>query len=659
MNTPPSPEPTGVGQDDPPQLPRATTRPAVPSSVTAPAPANGSSAAPAQAGTNRAVDSTNSAPGLRRLARWHAALLTGRDRLWRAEDAESERVRANAYILFAISVLFYVTYQLATRGRMIISGSMWAEMGTNYYATTAQSWFTQLYATDVGYIPLPQRLFALLVDVLGVPPSSIPYAYTGCAVLMSGVLIGSLCLPVFRPILRSDALRFALSLALMAVPEFATRTFINFTYFGVVLITAVTALALVDRRRDVPGWAWVIPILVLSKPGVLAAVPAIAVAALVSRRRFRLIAAAAGLAAAVQAASLVRGTMQGASLLQDSGASAGEKMYAAVKYTLGFLGRLVVGPAHDLGTRAWLLAGIAVLLVSLAVAAFSRSRAGVLIPLGLSLIAFTMLINSFSFSTEFTRNMAILGIAGFDRRFIVAVIGAMLVVAGGVAALVDWVSGQRVRPVASLALGQSWSAAAAALLFLMWFCLSGWLTYVPAVNQPLGVPVADISQWEEQAQVLASDESIVCIPLDPFGWLYGRNCTVLDGLGVTPQAWAWAQLDESRGGDASTVSVQAPEDVRSAAVSSVALMVRPPAGVQHVSGTAVLTAADGSNTEMRADADLTAGGGLIQFSESPAVSVENVRTVTFTVDDGVSVASSMSEDPTSAIVLWMGQPGQQ
>lgn len=619
--------------------------------------------AEAEADENREQRSSGSRWG--RLGRAHAGLQHARAAAFGLDAAESARVersRLPAHVAFAAAAAFYGIYELLTRGRMILTGSMWAETATNYYANTqgGRSWLAQLFATDAGYIPLPQRIVTLVGEQVGVPPAAIPYFYTGSALLLSGLIIGSICLPAFRAVIQSDLLRFLLAVALMLIPDFETRTFINFSYFTVVLAAMVTALAAVDRTREVPAWAWVLPVLVISKPGVLAVLPVIVLVAVVSRRRFRLIALASVIAGLVQAVQLAVSTTGGGTLLQDSGASLFDKLYATVKYSLGMLGRLVTGPPNAMGVYPWMFWGIAMLVVCAAALVLLRSPASSLLVVGASLVFFTMLIDCFTFSSLFTRDMPMLSVPVFDRRYVVAVVGGLLLMAGLIAAVLE--SPRLVGPLTRLARGAGSVrvtrvalTAAAALVFFAWFASTGWLRYSAAVNQPLGLPRGDVSQWEAQADVLRSDEPVVCVPVDPFGWVYGRNCDSLYQTQVTPAVYGWAVPDAVDGGG-STVTLQVPAEVREAQLASLALMVQPPSGITDVTSTAVLTTRDGDTVELGAEADLGPSGGLMQFVAVPTSTVTGVESVTITFDRDVRVGSAHAEDATDAIVLWMGQP---
>jgi hypothetical protein len=573
---------------------------------------------------------------------------------------------AGAHVLFGLAALFYPIHALLTRGELLLSGAMWAEMGTNYYPKSLDpSLLQRLFATDAGYIPLPQRLIAWSGTQLGLTPSAVAYLYTWSAVVLGALLIATVCLPVFRPVIASDGVRFVLAIALMLVPDYETRTFINFTYFAVIPLAAVTALAAVQRDRDVPGWAWVLPLFMLSKPGVLAVLPAMLLVAVISGPRFRRIALVSAIAGVIQAIQLSVSTSTGSSLLQASDHSALSKLSTALKYSVGFVARLLIGPGTTLGTYPWLFAGLLFLVVIAAAAVVLRSRASALVAVGLSLVLFTMLVDAFTFSAAFSRDMAMLSYPSFDRRFVVAVIGALFVMAGLVTMVLESPrTADLIDRVHRVPLARLTSVVGTAILGL-WLFAAGWLQYASVINQPFGVPVGNVSQWQQMSPVLRSQEPVVCVPLNPFSWVYGRNCDVLTEK-VIPFYFGWTTPEPGQGSGpdsgsdtalGTTLELPVPREVREGELASFGVMVRPMAGTRLVSGRAVVTDSDGEQTVFEAQTELPADGGLLQFLAAPTPLVRDARSVRLEFDERVDLAVVDVADLDTTIVLWMGQPG--
>jgi hypothetical protein len=423
-------------------------------------------------------------------------------------------------------------------------------------------------------------------------------------------------------------------------------------------MVALTALAVVERDRPVPAWAWLVPVFMISKPGVLAVLPAMVVAAVLSPGRFRRVTAVSVLAGLVQVVQLAVSSASGNSLLQDSDQSALSKLFTAGKYTVGELGRMLTGPLTGWGTYPWMFLGIGLALLALAAAVLLHGRAAPLVPIGLSLVFFTMVVDAFTFSTAFGRDMALLSSAGFDRRFLVAVIGAFFVVAGLIATVLESPrvlrASRRFDPRGRLGLPGLARAGTVlgAAVFAVWFVASGWLDYSGAVNRPFGVPIADVSQWEAQAaQIGDLSQPVVCVPVDPFGWAYGRGCSVLVDDKVIPSWFGWAQVPSGE-----QVDLAVPRKVTAGRLASVGIMVQPAAGTSTVRGTVTLTSRDGEQTVLTGEADLPAGGGLVQFQGRPTPLVEDVTEVRVQFDQPVALAAQDPAEADTAIVLWLGQP---
>jgi len=122
-----------------------------------------------------------------------------------------------------------------------------------------------------------------------------------------------------------------------------------------------------------------------------------------------------------------------------------------------------------------------------------------------------------------------------------------------------------------------------------------------------------------------------------------------------PYQFGWATPTDVVDGN-TALTLAAPAEVGNAALASLALMVKPAAEeAVEVTGRAILTTQDGGTVQLPASAELGSGGGLMQFQHSPVEPVAGVRSVTLVFDAPVMVAAVAPDDPTAAIVLWMGQ----
>ena len=101
-------------------------------------------------------------------------------------------------VLFAVAITFYCVYLALVQSSWVLGGGMWAEMASNYYPNSiSDSLWTRLFATDFGYVPLPQRLIGIVGSSFNLPAAAIPYFYTWSAVILTGAMVGSFCLRPF------------------------------------------------------------------------------------------------------------------------------------------------------------------------------------------------------------------------------------------------------------------------------------------------------------------------------------------------------------------------------------------------------------------------------------------------------------------------------
>jgi len=598
-----------------------------------------------------------------------------------AAQPVAARSPALAYVLSVAVVVLYPFHQLLTRRQMVAEGAMWAEMATNYYASSLEgSVLSRLVATDAGYIPLPQRVVAVIGAEGGLPASAVPYFYSGVAVVGTGVLVATAVLPVFRRVIASDWLRFAVAVAILLIPDFETRTFINFTYLAVVPFAMMTALALVGREQPVPAWAWALPPLMLSKPAVLTVLPMMVVAAVVSGRRFRFVTVASVALGLVQLARLaVSSSAPNGTPLQESDASLPATLWTGLRYAASYLARMLFEPDGLSGTGTVLTVLLLVALVGLVVLGV-RGPGVALVLVGVSLALFATMLTTVSYAATFTPDLAMLAEPISHRRFVVASIGSVLVVAGCVALVTEslrrrgGVAGAlqgpdgvvpAAKPVRTA--GAAVRTAAGVALFIGWFVGSGWADYTARLNGPTAPTTVGNSRWAEQARALDTPGAPVCVPLDPLGWFYGRDCVVLDmgsavGLrslpvgtdGLVPPDEGAAEAD-GRTGASSTLRVSAPATVAERELASLALLVVPEHGDADVTASAELVLADGSTRTLYAHDEVAAAGELLQFGDEPLTFVGAVRSVKFRFDVPVTLAASGPDEAASPFVMWMGR----
>lgn len=570
-----------------------------------------------------------------------------RNRLFKVEErisnssAQRDRIPA---ILFILTVFFYVAYQLAMQPGWVLGGEMWAEMATNYFTNAnSPSYIQKLFATDAGYIPAALRLIALTGNLFNLPADSIPYFYTWSAIILTGMMIGAFCLAQFRKLVRNDVLRFLTAISILVVADFETRTFINFTYFAAFFVAIVTALALVNDTEDVPWWAWFIPLLMVSKPAVLAALPAMIVVAMVSKPRFRWITITVFALCIGQFIQMVI-SQKGGVVPQTIEITFLSKVFASFEYFFGFLGGYVFGPNFQFEKNISILAGVCIFFASALVVFKKRNNSSALMLVGLSLLFFNILLNCFALSDAWNRDMARLAGLPVYRHIIVGFFGCVLVTLGLFVSLTDYRDSKyKAQHTVNFGL----------FIFVLWFVGSGWFSFGGKISREPEAPLIKNSQWQKMAAAIDSGRSPLCVPIDPFGLTYSRNCTVLNPeLNFTkPYRFEVVQPEDNL----SVLEVTPPAQLSEKTLVSLAVLAQPFTTQNFfVTVKANIHLKDGSIKFYSGGRDLTISGGLILLTGNDRILISNISSIRFVFNSPVKIAIMATEQNSTPAILWMG-----
>lgn len=384
---------------------------------------------------------------------------------------------------------------------------MWAEMATNYFPNAnSPSYLQKFFSTDSGYIPAPQRLIAFFGNRFNLPAASVPYFYTWSAIICTGMMVGAFCLGQFRRLVESDSLRFLTAISILMVADFETRTFINFTYFSAFFVAIITALALIDDSEEIPWWAWFAPILMVSKPAVLAALPAMILVAMVSKSRFRWITIVAVLLCLGQLLQMVISVKTGVAPFSANEISFISKVITSFKYFFGFLGRYVIGQTFLTTKYFLMLTGLFIFCIGGFVVFNKKRNSGALVIIGCSLLFFNGLLYSFVLSDSWSRDMRRLDVVPVFRDIIVGFFGSILVVSGLFSTLISQKKFQH-----SVLFRKNLGA----ILFFVWFIGSGWMSLAGKISREPVSPTINNSQWQSMAFAIDSGVSPLCVPIDP------------------------------------------------------------------------------------------------------------------------------------------------
>lgn len=564
---------------------------------------------------------------------------------WLFNEASSDPIdtvsKRRSTLFFISCVLFYALYLITLQPGWVLGGGMWAEMATNYYANANDSSIlVKLFATDAGYIPLPQRLIAYVGNAFNLAPASIPYYYTWAGILLTGSMVGAFCLSPFRALIRNDYLRLFTSISVLLVADFETRTFINFTYFAAFFVAVLTALALVKKNEECPRWAWVIPVLMASKPAVMAIFPAMFVAALVSKTRFRLI--------TVSVVGIVIVQLISTSLSHSAGAfgivynfTTLDKVIATGGYFIGLLGAFTLGKgvSSELYSPLWL--GAIALGICIIVIRKKKTPANALILVGLSLLFFNVLLNAFALSDAWNINMDKLKSVPLYRHIIVGYFGAILVMAGLIdACFTGKITGKSKGP-----------QILAPFIFVAWFILSGWFGFSGKANRSPEFPMLNSSQWQEMSSAIESSGAI-CVPIDPIGWIYSKNCSKLNPQLTLENGIEYRSLQARNDFFSTTLFPPQPDAKKN--LLSFAVLARPVLSTAFVQGQAELLMKDGSIKYLSGSRQLDVSGSLFMFTGNGAVSLADIERITLKFNAPINIAFYPREPGDQAAVLWMG-----
>lgn len=554
-----------------------------------------------------------------------------RDRFFEMNSSINNEVTNNSSrpaVLFLSTLFFYIAYQLLMQPGWVLGGEMWAEMGNNYFPNAnASSYFQKLFATDAGYIPLPQRLIALVGNLFHLPAASIPYFYTGSAIISTGMMVGAFCLARFRILIPSDSLRFFTVIVILMIADFETRTFISFTYFAAFFVAIITALAWVDDTKEVPWWAWFIPLLMLSKPAVLSVLPAMILVAITSKARFRWITVVTVILCLAQLLQMIISQKIGV-MHQTHDMTLLAKIMISFKYFFGFLGAYIFGHGFNFSKDFLVWVGVFTLGVSGLVVFKRSSNAVALIIIGLSLLFFNIFLNVFMLSDMWNENMTRLDGIPVYRHIIIGFFGCILIVSGAICALMP---------------KKNWGT----LLFIVWFVWSGWLLSAGKMSREPASPLINNSQWQNMALAIDSGVSPLCVPVDPIGWSYSRNCSFLN---PSPHWGHGVSLIS----DPLYFDVLLPAQLSDKTIVAVAVLVRSLSLEKtFVDVQMTINLVDGRVLRYSTAREMTMSGGLLMLTGKESIAVKNIASVRliFNVPVEIALAANNTAEPG---IMWMG-----
>lgn len=543
-------------------------------------------------------------------------------------------------ILFLSTIFFYVCYMLAMQPSWVLGGGMFAEMATDFFPTAnSPSYLQKLFTPSAGYIHGPQRLIAFVVNQFNLPAASVPYFYNWSAIIFPGMIVGAFCLRQFRKVLKSDLLRFLTAISILMVADFESRTFLSFTYFSAFFVAVVTALALVDDSEEIPWWAWFSPILMFSKAAVLAVLPVMILVAMVSKSRFRWITIVVVALGIVQILHMAISANAGVMPFRANDISFVSKVIASFNYFFGFLGAYVIGHTFQLSKYFLMMTGLFIFCISGFIFFYKKCNSGALIIIGLSLLFFNVLLNSFALSDRWNTDMRELDSIRVYRHIIVGFFGCILVVSGFFSALTNH---KITEPGGFLRKNLG------AILFFVWFIGSGWFSYGQLVSREPSSPRINNSQWQSMASAIDSGVSPLCVPTDPWGWMYSRNCGFLKPI---PQ-WDNGLISIS---SPLFFDLTPPSSISDKTLLATAVLVKPfSIRKVFVEVQMIIKLVDGSIKYYSDAKDLNPSGGLLMLEGKESIAIKNISSVRLIFNIPVQIALAADDPPGVPGIAWMG-----
>ena len=401
----------------------------------------------------------------------------------------------------------------------IFTGQMWAEMGTNYFPNSiSPSLHNKLFATDSGYIPYPVRWFAAIVSELHLSSSTIPYIYTFSAILISAGLIAGFTATVFRPVIENDYLRFLICLVVSTMADFETRTFVNFTYLANFFLLACIILL---AKNKLPKKSLIfIPLLICAKPLLMALTVPFFFYSWRRRDSKSIIVTSAFtiLLVIYQVITVVHSRKLGV-FAQATKHSLIEKFLATMGYFFGYLAE----PFTFIFTmKSIIQIALGVLVFSVIIFVTLKhmiKNYEAIFPILMTLFLYCA-INAFAVEDLFNSNYLQLSNTVLFR-YTIPIIDCLLILAG-----IYFDSLLRFFRT-KIHIKNDYKVYESVLAVLTCLIVS---TGLGRFSEPTS-PVLYNSTWGDYAHLIDEGAS-VCVPLNPIGWTYGQNCSVIS-TGVT------------------------------------------------------------------------------------------------------------------------------
>lgn len=457
--------------------------------------------------------------------------------LMSAPDLKSFRVikwcKEHLELVIAISVVvIYFVAPVVMYPSWYGVGPAWAEMATNYFYYAHSQGLASLFSTDAGYIPLPQRIVALVIELVGVDNSSVMFLYNLIAMLVLSICVALPVFPTFRGILGPLWLRVSLSASVFMSIDFESRTFINFSYvFILPLVLGIVCLQ-ENFSAKVPKLYWLLPLLAFSKPVIVIASIVVGILLLSD---FKIRSRSYKKLTYVFYATLFLALLRIAISSTTDTLSAARGSFSIIEKIQIFISQTLVSLSSFTGTSASLwnpdsrylaITSLTSLLVGY-FAVRTNHHSCKIYTIGVALIVVNSFINAFVLTSLITGGLGIENASNYTnwRYTVLAKIGSLLIFFSIMNAIV--LLAQR----RSTWLRRVWIKTSVALLSAL--VVGNWLTQFDNMIAPFNFPLVGASSWETYSDDIDNSQKrtgtgVQCILVDPapWGWVYGDGCVV-------------------------------------------------------------------------------------------------------------------------------------
>lgn len=140
---------------------------------------------------------------------------------------------------FVVSFLACLSIKLAFLDpSLTYSPEIWAEAATNYFSTPFDVGFWKSFFTlDFGYLPLWPRIIASFTYLFSLSSKNVTLIYQIFSILFICFSTSYIALKNNAHFIKSDILRFFLSILFSFLLDYELHTFINFSYWGLIPVS--------------------------------------------------------------------------------------------------------------------------------------------------------------------------------------------------------------------------------------------------------------------------------------------------------------------------------------------------------------------------------------------------------------------------------------